>query len=264
MKSCKNNLTDNTKQNGSCGFTLIELLIVIMFAGLIISFAIPSFTDFNKQLRVAACVNHLKKIGAALDIFYQDHHKFPPWHAYYLTHDGHLNPWPDILLTNYPFNDPELLESNERWQQEEGYIPDQLLDKEQLFHCPKDNPHPSRVNEDRANAWGLYPYEYKYGISVAAVWKVFHEDKSQQILCADSNWTWMQDLSGYYLLGAPFDYPSWYSNTVAYRHKNNSANFLFRDYHVENHSAEFDATGRQIGPDREKIFFFPPGEPLNF
>ncbi len=267
MKSSKNNLTNNTKQKRSRGFTLVELLIIIMVAAFLISLLVPAFTDFGQQSRISVCANNLKEIGFALEIFYRDHNHFPPWDMPGLAGTSHsqLNPWPNILLTKPPYDDEEGLKWDPLWSMRFDYFPEKLLDKEQLFHCPKDNPHPSRVNKDRANAWGFKPYEYSYGIAApASVYSSpgFHKEKSRQILSADSNWTWMQNLSGDYLLGRPYDYPSWYCNTVAYRHKNNSANFLFRDYHVENHRAKFEGS-RQIAPDTEKIFFGYPGEPFN-
>jgi len=37
---------------GNRGFTLIEVMVVIIIMGLLFGFAIPSFTDFNNQLRL--------------------------------------------------------------------------------------------------------------------------------------------------------------------------------------------------------------------
>ena len=73
----------------------------------------------------------------------------------------------------------------------------------------------------------------------------------------------MQNFSAYYLLGRPWNTPSWYASTVAFRHKAWSANFLLFDGHVASFQAAFDEDNKQIGPDTNEVFFARPGESVD-
>ena len=222
------------KKNNGLG--LLELFAIIFIFLFMMSLAFPAVIQLSSRQRSVICQDNLKKLGVALNLYFNDYKEYPVWDK---PIGPKLNSFIDWAL------------------KEGGYVED-----EQIFRCPADNPHPSRVNKERARAWNYNPFEYSYGISSVAVYGKIHEQRARQILSGDANWSWMHNLSGYYLLGLPWHTPLWYSNTVAYRHKNNSANFLFHDGHVEGFEARF-WLGKQTKPDTNEIFFGRPGEGIN-
>ncbi len=62
-------------QNGvvrrrSNGFTLIELLVVIAIIGILLAILIPSLTKAKEQVKTVICRSHLKGIGTALLVYF--------------------------------------------------------------------------------------------------------------------------------------------------------------------------------------------------
>ena len=88
------------------------------------------------------------------------------------------------------------------WERNEGLRPNRTstAKDEQVFLCPADNPHPSKENKERGQAWGFNPFGYSYGIGGPAVGGSDHTEKEHQVLTADANFGWMQNFSARYLL----------------------------------------------------------------
>lgn len=154
---------------------------------------------------------------------------------------------------------PEWIQAHRSYFIQNGLDPDGIIktiEDDKIFLCPTDHPHPHRILQERSSAWGFNPYEYSYGIAVASSQKMFHQRADQQILSADGLWTWSENFSCAWIddPNASYANPSWYSNTVGYWHKKNSANLLLRDLHIENH---------KYPPDTTEIFFRQPGEDIN-
>ena len=59
-------------------FTLIELLIVIVIIAILISLLMPSLSRAKKKAKTIACMNNLKQIGFAFNMYVKDNmNKYP-------------------------------------------------------------------------------------------------------------------------------------------------------------------------------------------
>jgi general secretion pathway protein G len=59
------------------GFTLVELLIVMAIIGVLATFFIGSYTGVQKKARDANRKSDLTQISKALEIYYNDHRRYP-------------------------------------------------------------------------------------------------------------------------------------------------------------------------------------------
>jgi len=205
---------------GNRGFTLIELLVVIAIIAILAALLLPALQSAKESGRWAACMNNLKQVGSALQMYRNDYERFPP--SWDFGVKPHLASWLQLIMgdENDHVRDFTL----------RGYDCPAYIDNEEVYMCPSDQPHPSQVNEGRATGWG-YDFEHSYGAAVPA----FSPDPSisnpnakgpseareseKQVLSSDAHWVWMQNFSHQYVYGQNWDSPNWWASTVSFRHK---------------------------------------------
>lgn len=245
---------------GRRGFSLAELLVVIGILSLLMALIVSPIQLARRQAMAARCGAQQKDIGIALMNAKSDYGHYPVW-------DDNGSPtrytWVDVLV-------------------ELG-----LLGNPDVAYCPED-PQPSTLNAARARHYQvLYPnssdygIDYSYGIGVplsagGQYWRpgvnpegdgrprrFVEHDKfpANRVMVGDANWSCIYNLSNTWSFD--WSYPSVFDNMVAYRHSNDTANFLFQDGHVERvRYALADET--VLSPiDTQQVFVWHPGESLN-
>ncbi len=63
------------KSHGSAGFTLVEIMIVVAIIGLLAAIAIPNFVKARNTAQAGACINNMKQIDGAIDLFALENNK---------------------------------------------------------------------------------------------------------------------------------------------------------------------------------------------
>jgi hypothetical protein len=243
-------------------FRLIDLVILAVIAMMFGAVIMPAVFCSAGRSRESVCRNNLKLIGTGLELWKQHAGRYP-FYDYPSGQD--LQPWPDILVMQGGYTSQRLQGMSTILQYNFHLTPEDFIktvDDDKIFMCPSDRPHPHRINEGRSFAWGFWRsgeedgYEYSYAIAMYTMYGKYHQRADQQVLVPDGLWDFTINLSGAWVTdpNAYFSTPNWYSNTVGYWHKRNSANFLFRDLHIENHT---------YPPDTNKVFYLNPGEDIN-
>jgi len=85
------------------GFTLIELLVIIAIIGLLMAILLPAISGAREQAKITAVDVELRQIGIALDMYFNDNHKFPPTHEDCGTGKltDHFYQLPKTLITSH-------------------------------------------------------------------------------------------------------------------------------------------------------------------
>jgi prepilin-type N-terminal cleavage/methylation domain-containing protein len=106
-------------------FTLIELLVVIAIIAILAALLLPALSQSKAKAQRIACVNNLRQIGIALQLWGEDHTSRFPWRT----------PAVDDGTQSLP----------EAWQHFQALTDEAVTPK--ILHCPSDKQRPT------ANDW---------------------------------------------------------------------------------------------------------------
>src|ERR1700744_5663507 len=73
------------------GFTLIELMVVIAIIGILAALIFPALAAAKEKARRTQCVNNLKQMGIALQLYVDDHNDQlpgPVWQGFFENYDN--------------------------------------------------------------------------------------------------------------------------------------------------------------------------------
>lgn len=248
----------NRVRYNAYGFSLAELLVVLGIISLLVAVVLPPIQLARRQAMDAVCAGQLNQHGASLAQVSTEFNYYPVW-------DDGVGPspytWIDLLVQRH------------------------VLRSTRTGYCPLDE-RPDPLNEARARARGfVYPtrpgrggIDYSYGIGVPLsaggwAWNFTPGDDrprrfeghyafpARRVLAADSNWSQIYNLSGDGQTTGIWNDPSWYDNTVAWRHRNQTANILYQDGHVLR--GHFDRGNPKRQVDTNQTFVWAPDEPLH-
>ena len=221
---------------GRRGFTLIELLVVIAVIAILAGLLLPALAKAKEKGRRIGCMNNMRQVGVALQMYEQDTRKLPP--KRHPVHDfNHPAAPPNVLnlLISYLGTKPGLLSPA-------------------VYNCPSLKPHPSAAYAPSAySSTGLSVNTVPLGRPLSAV------PKPSAIILMQEAWSlslqlWNQpepnDRSEEALEGLrPNTYSEWHMYASIYTHDS----FITR-YYRENLSNVHDEGGNLVFVDGHAEF----------
>jgi len=221
------------------GFTLIELLVVIAIIAILAAILFPVFARAREKARQASCLNNVKELALAVQMYAQDY-------------DEMLNP-------SY------YLQPGFAWLYYNNFL-EAYVKNEQLFQCPsatlawdgRPSPHAAK------DAWGVY-VDYAYNERMNRTPLAEIEYPSETVAIAEVDCTRLSSECGN---GSMLVWDIHYAARFVPDRHNGGANFAFCDGHAKWHKVQRDPSSAYIGPVKytlpvTDVAWYPDGSPLH-
>ena len=253
------------KFENRCGFTLVELLVVVAIIAILMSILLPAVSLARGKAREAKCIAQLKNQGIACEMWRNNSvtQTYPDSDIGASTGMPWPNYWCQALGMVEPVTRENLILHQAGLEGDDYDIGDfnKYVDNMDVFMCPADNPHPSKISLDK---WDV-GYPFSYGISGALsqrAYQYYAKDASAQLLIGDGMMMWIINMSGWYVDDPNIDgdTPDRACNTLGYFHGGGKrANIACRDNSAK--TVSWGSKGKGI--DTTKTFVWKNGEDLN-
>jgi len=86
------------------GFTLIELLVVIAIIAILAAILFPVFARAREKARQSACINNMKQLGLAVNMYIQDYDETLPF-AEMIVSTSVKRPYDEVMSTTLRYMD---------------------------------------------------------------------------------------------------------------------------------------------------------------
>jgi len=269
-----------TDRKNCSGFSFVDFIALIMAIAIPLAPLSAQLFISRSKAREARCTGNIKQIGLANEMWFNNSDSYPLSEVSFMSKGNNLPSWCDMLVLAQPFT-AENIEKNRQALTDAGMPPEsfvKVIDNTVVFKCPSDDPHPHRINEERARAEGFWRekdkdgYRYSYAISMAIAKKQsestkgelvnsFHKDVSRQVLASDGVWNSAYNFSAAFVTNpkSKYDEGGDWCNRVGYFHGNkNRAVVVVRDNSAK--TVDYGEKGEKINP--KGTFFYGPNEKL--
>jgi len=146
------------------GFTLKEMLIVIAIIAILVAILFPVFVIVREKVRTAPCINNLKQIGTAFEMYMNDYNQCFP--ALPESLGSEIGDWHNYS-GKAPYEANKKKNGSKDWSRDVNYTTQlkPYVKNMQIFKCKSDT---EASPEPLVEGKRITSYRYKYWIAAAS------------------------------------------------------------------------------------------------